>query len=306
MWFLEILGFFMHTKTALRTFGLLALLTLAACTKSPSESEGGGDLGGDGGGSGENISGDFRTNCGTVSEGSVQNPANPGEGIRGRVTIAGPNLVILSLPSGDQLIKLHNLEAPSQNFKQKGAMKALEQLASEEAVFFPASRDCTTTLPGGGLGTIGQVFTASGISYSEKLIESGVATLESDPCGGELIGTCYRALMNETGEKIAGELSAFLWKPVSDSNGKLAIHTGPFGTTVEVNGEVGTNQGSGNGFGSLARFGKSGCGYGSATVRVLNSQGIPYIVGGSTSLTIPNGCNRYCLQGGELVQCEKR
>ncbi len=187
-------------------------------------------------------------------------------------------------------------------------MDALKALAIEDAIFFPAAKDCITTLPGGGQGSIGQIFSASGKSYSETLIHNGLAQIDVDPCGGHLIQSCYDALVDEGGSnEIAGELNSFLWKPQSDSNGLLAVHSGPYNSTVRVNGETGTNAGPGNGFGSLARFSKSGCGYGgNVQVEVLNAQGLPYVVNGQRTITIPSGCNRYCLEGGSIVQCVKK
>lgn len=77
----------------------------------------------------------------------------------------------------------------------------------------------------------------------------------ADGCGSETISPCLNALQ-ESDPITAGELDTFLWKPQADSDNNLAIHTGPSRTTVTVNGEVGINQGAGNGYGSLARFSK--------------------------------------------------
>jgi len=98
-----------------------------------------------------------------------------------------------------------------------------------------------------------------------------------------------------------------LWKPVSDSDGKLAIHTGPFNTSVIVNGELGENSGPGNGFGSLARFSRPGCGYSDPQIQVIdNGTGRRYEVGGQTTFTVPLPCNRHCLEGDAIVACTKR
>jgi hypothetical protein len=187
-------------------------------------------------------------------------------------------------------------------------MSALESLAREgSAIFIPAGADCSASLDGGSTGSLGQLFTPSGRSYSEALISRGLATVSSDPCGGSLLTSCYRALQEEAASKYAGEIGRLLWKPVSDSNGKLAVHTEPYGTTVRVNGETGTNHGGGNGYGSLARFSKPGCAYGSnVRVEVFDRNGAAYTFNGLPYIIIPSGCSRTCLDGSSLQQCAKR
>lgn len=288
---------------------LIAAILCGGCTEDPQTRSA------DSGGSGEAVSdavgrptGAFSTQCGTVVGGVLENPASPADGIRGRATVLGPNLLSLSLSSGPILVKLQGLSTISDRQVAAAAQRTLEGLAAEgEAIFIPADVDCTTTVSGGGVGAIGQVFTASGRSYSEALITRAQSRVSSDPCGGSLLSACYRALEEEAESKFAGELDRMLWKPVSDSDGNLAIHTGPFGTSVRVNGETGRNQGPGNGYGSLARFPKPGCAYGnSVRVQVFAQNGAAYSFNGSTTITIPTGCNRHCLEGGSLEQCVKR
>ena len=290
-------------------FSLLAILSIvvSGCTKEGEESSG---SSGNQGSQGSNTSatGAFRTECGTVVGGVLTNPASPKDGFRSAVTVLGPNLLSIRLENGPLLVKLHALGTPFNKDVAASAKRTLESLAAEgEGVFSPANADCTTTVSGGGVGSIGQMFTASGKSYTEALFSRGLARAASDPCGGSLLSACYNALQDEAESKFAGEIGRFLWKPVSDSDGLLAIHTGPSGTTVVVNGETGVNKGGGNGYGSLARFSKTGCGYGgSARVQIFNSRGAAYTFNGSTTITIPNGCNRYCLNGSTFEQCVKR
>jgi hypothetical protein len=96
------------------------------------------------------------------------------------------------------------------------------------------------------------------------------------------------------------------WKPLSDSTGKLAIHTSPYDTIVIVNGETGTNQGPGNGYGSLARFNKPGCAYGAATVRVVNERGAAYMFNGQSEIKIADGCSRWKRVGNSLQRNVKQ
>lgn len=248
----------------------------------------------------------FRTDCGTVSEASLKNPVDPKGGMTGRVTVAGPNLLIMTPTKGGQiLIKFHALGVPYNEALQNGAKKVLQELAKEDAVFFPASKTCTTTIST-STGMVGQVFTASGKSYSETLLNQGYGRVEGDGCDASLIYSCYSALQEKAAQNFAGEVEAFLWKPISDSNGKLAIHSTPADTVVTVNGETGQDFGGGNGYANLTRFSKPGCSYGkNVTVKLTNSSGATYRVNGKTTITIPDGCQRYCLKNGALALCPK-
>ncbi len=278
---------------------IAVLVATAGCTKSEDEGGSGG-----GGGGNDNPKSAFSTNCGTVTGGKLKNPPSAADGFRSAVTVLGANLVSVTLPSGPLLVKLHGLGVPSSSTAE-AAKSYLQTLAAEEGIFIPADSACSSSV-GSNDGALGQLFTVSGKSYSESLITRGLSSLQSDPCGGELLSSCYRALKEDTDSKIAGEIGRLLWKPVSDSNGKLAIHTDPYGTTVKVNGEIGTNQGAGNGYGSLARFSKPGCAYGNNVhVQVFDSNGAAYAVNGSTDIVIPSGCARTCVNGPTIAQCSK-
>jgi hypothetical protein len=276
-------------------------MLFSGCTK-----DSGGGSGSDDSGSGQQTLGAFETDCGTVIKSKVKNPVDPASGIRGKARAVGANLLTLTPTSGGPvLVKLHGLGAPYSDAVQRGALRILDGLTQEDAIFFAAAPDCTTQIST-ATGTIGQLFTASGKSYSEELIRQGYAAVVNDVCDGSELTQCYSALIEEATAGTAGELEKFLWKPVSDSNGRLAVHSSPSGTAVVVAGETGVNAGGGNGYGSLARFSKPGCAYGgNVTVRVLNEQGLPYRFNGQTSLTIPNGCQRYCIKDGALQVCPK-
>ncbi|MEY4669301.1 MAG: hypothetical protein RL518_2000 [Pseudomonadota bacterium] len=293
----------MKTKTLL-TLSLLATLMLSSgCVKKEDDDS----TDSNAGNSSESTMQPFHTDCGTVSNGSLDNPVEAKGGIKGKVTVTGANLLIMTPTTGGPiLIKLHALGVPYNQALQNGAKRTLEELAKEEAIFFPASESCTTTIST-STGMVGQVFTASGKSYSETLINQGYGRVEGDGCDASLIYSCYYALQEQAAQNFAGELEAFLWKPISDSNGKLAIHATPGDTVITVNGETGQDFSGGNGYANLARFSKPGCSYGkNVTVKITNSQGAPYRVNGKTSLTIPDGCQRYCLKNGQLALCPKK
>lgn len=250
---------------------------------------------------------EFRTSCGTVFNGVLENPVSAKSGTRGTLRYIGPNLVSIALKSGDQLIKLHGLDVPYEDYKRSGAQSVMEKLIAEgDGYLFMAEPECAVTLDDGGEGVIGHVFSATGKSFTEALLKSGYADPGYDSCGGSLVSSCYRALEEETSAEIAGEVTEFLWKPVSDSNGKLAVHSSPYGTTIRVNGEVGANQGGGNGYGSLARFNKPGCSYGgNVRVEVLDENGAAYLYKGEKFITIPDGCQRWKLKNGTISPDKK-
>ena len=249
----------------------------------------------------------FHTDCGTVVNASMKNPVDPKGGIKGKVTVAGGNFLIMKPEKGgDILIKLHAIGVPYNEAIRSGAERTLKELAKEDAVFFPAGEQCTTRIDT-ATGTVGQVFTASGKSYSETLLNQGYGRVESDGCDASLILTCYNAIVEEAALRFAGEVESFLWKPISDSNGRLAIHSSPADTVITVNGETGQDFSGGNGYDNLTRFSKPGCSYGkNVTVKLTNSKGIPYRLSGKTSITIPDGCQRYCVKNGAIALCPKQ
>lgn len=280
----------------------LLSLALVSCTQSGGDdtedrSE---DSPSDGGGT-------ARTNCGAVINGKVVNPVSDGNGEP--VTIAqatDANTLIVNTQSGGAiLVKLHGVSNEPAALRQN-AIETLRRFNGQLALFVRAGDQCTATVSGGGNAQVGQLFTSDGVSLAEEVIRTGfVSPSASDGCSSELITSCYSALA-ESDPVTAGPLGKFLWKPVSDSNGRLAVHSEPFQSTVFVNGEVGVNAGPGNGYGSLARFSKPGCAYGAAQVQIRSSTGLVYTVGGKTTFTIPNGCQRYCIvDSGEPVPCSK-
>lgn len=237
--------------------------------------------GGSSGGSGDD-SEVAPTTCGTIVKGKYVNPVSDGDGeVVFFVSASKANLItVQNLEGADFQIRLLGItEQPTSRLL--AARSIIATFAFDGLLFVPAG--CTD--PSVGNAQIGSVFNRAGENLSETLVGNGVATADpQDICGGGQIGQCLVTISN-TNPINSGPLSSFLWKPQSDSDGNLAIHTGPFGTTVIVNGVTGTNQGPGNGFGSLARFPRPGCAYGGARIEVLDSQGLPYTVGGQTTFT---------------------
>jgi hypothetical protein len=268
-----------------RLFSLIILSTLALLVACSS-----------GGGGESEDSGVEATSCGTIANGQYKNPVSDGDGeVVFLATVSEVNTLIVQNQFGeDLLVRLIGLSDEPKS-KLSLAKSFISSFASGGMLFVSAGCNDLTI----GSAIIGAMFNREGKNLSEELVKIGLAIpKDSDVCGGTQIAECLNTIYN-TNPINAGELDRFLWKPVSDSDGKLAIHTGPFGTTVVVSGETGRNQGSGNGYGSLARFARTGCAYGGARIQVLNSEGIPYLVGGKTTFTIPNPCGRYCVEGGD-------
>lgn len=94
---------------------------------------------------------------------------------------------------------------------------------------------------------------------------------------------------HEPGLPLPGFPVGFLWKPISDSTGKLAIHL-PVGSAgpISVNGETGAYGGYGNGNRYLGRFSKPGSAYG---------MNVPVSYPGLSGI-IPDGSKRWEGAGG--------
>lgn len=275
---------------------LFAVSLLSACTESdskPSEERAASD------------SRSFTTNCGVVVAGDVENPVSLEDGEVVKAQVADANVLVIEPISGGpgRLIKLQGI-GQGDDLSRSTSMMLLRSIASGRLYYYPAQEGCTVDVPG-GRAEVGSLITSDGKSVAEELARTGlVPVAPGESCGGGALEGCLLAL-SEQEELTAGELNEFLWKPESDSDGNLAIHTGPYDTIVIVNGETGENQGAGNGFGSLARFSKSGCGYPRPQIKVMSSEGIPYTVLGKTTFTVPDPCQRHCLEGGQIVRCHK-
>ena len=269
----------------------VAVLGIAGCTKS-----GGSDDGdaGDSGGTPSGESGQITTDCGIVSTGQRFNPISQSQGVQVGVEPTGSNLLIVTIPEGRLLLKLQGLY-PVDDYLASGAMAKLNELAAAgRPWFFQAAPDCSVTLDNGAVGTVGQLVTPDGRSYSEELIRSGFASVDtSDVCGGSLIGSCYAALA-QSSKRVVGTIQHLLWKPASDVTGLLVVLVDVYDAYVYVNGQfIGTGEPS-NGWGSTVRATRPGCTYGSnVRVSVKDSKGGIYLFpGGQEEYVVPNGCVR--------------
>ncbi len=265
-----------------KLFVLILCLTLLACTNSGSDDDSSG---------GENPinAGSFTTDCGVVSNGRIELPIDSENGVLGSARIISANQVAFITEKGTTLVKLQGINDLNPTLNAS-AVSFLNNLARGEVIFFAADGDCTTVVTGGGVARVGQIFTTSGLSFSEELIQEGLATInQSDACGGNLIGSCYEALLESSAP--TETISNFLWKPVSERDGNLAVLLNPGNATVVVNGVTLTDTGGSNGRGTTARANRSGGSFGSnITVQVFDELG--------RALVFPNGNRSYIIVNG--------
>lgn len=132
--------------------------------------------------------------------------------------------------------------------------------------------------------TIGRLYSACG-----DLLSTDIPTVPiiEEPTEPEVPGICSASPYSL--------MTDFLWKPVSDSDGRLVVLTNPT-ATINVQGEGLSDRGATNGRCTTARASQSGCSYGK-NVLVSISTLREFLI-----IEIPNGCNRYDCKGS-LSNC---
>lgn len=274
---------------------LVLLVLLGGCTKSPSD--------GNDESSVETNSASVATiKCGVFTNDSF-NPGLPLEALEPvRVNAIGADVVIIKRTTGEQagneqLVKLQGITADGLSDGQiKRAQQMIADVAGFNAFFLAAGDSCAVTVPGGGQGTVGQIITSDQESLSEILVANGLAFPQPGSCGGDALAGCYAGI--EVTEELSDQvITHLLWKPVSDSNGKLVILHDAFAVQVSVEGAAssmsGQDTGPSNGYAATIRYPLSGCAYGSPTLRFKDRLDRTVALGnGETSLRIPNGCER--------------
>lgn len=272
----------------IRVSFLLLVLLMGACTKSSSDSDS------DDGPDDEPVAeGEFRSDCGVVKEEELINPVRAKDGESVTASADASNRVVVRTGERTRLVKLHGLREVT-DFRRELARQRLNELTRGTVLYYQASELCTVSVGSSGTAYVGQLFTSDGRNISETLLREGLADTDfGDGCFGELITSCYDAL-EEDGQQFGGEVSEFLWKPVSERDGNLAVLLNPFGARVVVNGETLPDTGPSNGRGVTARANKPGCAFGSnIKIEAFDSDGLVLLwPGGATEYRIPNGCDR--------------
>ena len=269
---------------------IASLVLLSACTKSGGGSDNRSSADGANGASG------ITTSCGVVVDGELVNPIDTDEGeLVTVVDVLSSNLILIN--DGDQkLVKLHGVSSNTEGTDRNRAANIIASLGSQ-ARFIQPDSDCKVD----DQTLIGQLISLSGKSFAEELLSGGAALAEADDvCNGNLISSCYSAL-EETGLAAAeqdqedlpseqdyeeffndffgtsgGSSYTTVYKPVSDSNGRLVIvvsakYTGDVeGVSVERQGgqkiEDGEDAGVANGGRTHWRFSRAGGSYGNPIV----------------------------------------
>ena len=238
--------------------------------------------------------------CPVVSDGALRNVDDIETMERVYVEVLSSELVIVRSATdftlGPRLVKLHGITNAgiSSSRKERGKQR-LQQLAVS-GYFAPADVNCTLTLPDGGQGSFGQLFTAQGESIAEKLLtEQLVAPAPAgEPCGGDELRACFDEVRSSAPEIFSPfTVQRILWKPVAEKDGNLVVLTDMFGANIFVNGEKLTDSGPGNGYGTQARGRRPGCGYGAnARVEIFDAAGERVKIRGDSTLVISNPCAR--------------
>jgi hypothetical protein len=288
--------FFRSLKFLFISFSIAAL---AACTSGGGDDNGSNGGGGDSGG-GSSSSLEFRTSCGTVFGEELLNPIKASEGEDVVILeIVSHNTFIVSPQAGGQiLVKLHGISDSISKVQAGRAADLLAAFGLKAIMIRPSETGCGVTTDGGGAGSAVALFTTGGTSYAEALLKAGGANASSsDPCMVSLISSCYRALEDDAEAELpqtGATISRFLWKPVSERDGRLVVLISPSASTIIAGGEVLNLTGGSNGFSQTGRGTRAGCGYGAnVTVEARDSQGRTLVwPDGSLSFNIPNGCDR--------------
>lgn len=240
--------------------------------------------------------------CGVVSNSEVYNPLPEQMAEPVEVEAVSADTVVVTRTTGQyagtsQVVKLHGVSADSVgDFANARGIKLIEEATSASALLVVAG-DCVAQFDG-GQGVYGQIFTLAGQSLSELLLEAGVVKPQVDGCGSEALVGCYSTI-EVTRQFSSKTVSWFLWKPVSESNGNLAVLVDPESVDVVVKGavqETGSDRGPSNGRGTTSRFTHRGCTFGNDVVVEFydreNGLLIP-LVDGRENVVVPRGCDRY-------------
>jgi len=259
--------------------------------------------------------------CGAVRNGNLENPISRAELVKVTATSSSEVVItrLLGLEAGNpQIVKLHGLSSAGlSNTANRLGINYIAANAAPEAYVVIESQECEVEIDGSGLGVVGQLFTKSGQSVNEELIRQGYARATNDTCRGNLISACYDEIAASapviedpvapppgtpgggSGGFDEGVISWFLWKPVGERDGNVAVLVNPRNVRVEVSGAINetfVDFGPSNDRGTTARGRRPGCAYGgNITVSFFNvlGQAIPVAgAGGGTTVNIPNGCNR--------------
>lgn len=258
----------------------------------------------------------FLSLCGAVIDNLLVNPVPSVNLEEVSVEVLRHDILVitrlLGIEAGNrQLVKIHGVSSDGlRDFQKIKAENIIRDLTLGGAFFAKASTAlpipdpdtgilpdmCDLSFPGGGTGTVGQLYSRSGQNVAEVLLAEGAAVGVSELCSSSLLLPCYDSIEPEE-EFSPQEIRIFLWKPSSERDGGLVVLVGAAGITVVVAGAVTETLvgfGPSNGRGTTARSSRSGASFGSnIRVTFFDSQGrVVLLTNGEREVIIPNGGDR--------------
>ncbi|MBN8548749.1 MAG: hypothetical protein J0M12_05505 [Deltaproteobacteria bacterium] len=241
--------------------------------------------------------------CGIITNGEMH--SNLSSSVAQRVSVYPLNtdlVVVTSLEGiqvgGSTLVQLQGLTSQGINeYQRQKGLELIYELSAQNAYFVTGGAACSLVVDGGGNGVVGQIFSSTGQSINESLLSAGVAKPRgADGCGGDILQSCYEAVpVPEEFSPLV--INNFLWKPVSDNDGRLVIGVDEF-VTVKVSGAITESHPAeryaGAPYVTFIRYGRPGCSYGN-NVRIdfYDQNGLRLKTGnGQDHITVASGCTR--------------
>ena len=242
--------------------------------------------------------GSLSTSCGLPIDGQLQKKLKSTPFMKARLNdvVSAELYIFSSVDDGSSvLIKLPAVADNSTSSTQRYNIRSL--IANEGTVsLYKTREDCVVEVPGGGKAFIANVVLGNGKVLAEELLKTGLLKVDEIVCEPQEILSCYNSLYRKDFGTTIGDqvVSNFLWKPVSDKDGKLTVLLNPGGVDVYVGNEKLSHSGSGNGRATIVRGNKQGCNYPAPIrVKVIDSNGkLVAFPGGKAYYDIPNGCKR--------------
>lgn len=243
-------------------------------------------------------SGTLSTSCGLSIDGTLQKNPKIAPFIKGRLSdvVSAELYIFSSVEDGTKyLLKLPAVADNGTSNEQRYYIKNLINSAGTVDIY-RTREDCVVEVPGGGKAFIANIVLGNGKVLAEELLKTGHVKVDEIVCENQGLISCYNSIYkSDYGTNIGNQVvSNFLWKPVSDKDGKLTVLLNPGSVDVYVGSEKLYHSGSGNGRATIVRGNKPGCNYPAPIrVKVLEHNGkLVAFPGGKSYYEIPNGCKR--------------
>lgn len=245
----------------------------------------------------------LESSCGIVTHGEMHESLSSGQAELVTVKALNTDLVVITSlggvnAGGSTLVQLQGLTSQGvDEYRRQKGLDLIYQRTVNNAYFVTGGDECSLVVDGGGRGVVGQIFSSTGENINEALLGSGSALPRGeDGCGGEALQACYAAI--EVPEEFSPlVINNFLWKPVSDNDGKLVIGVDEFVTVKVIGALTETHPAerfAGFPYVSFIRYAKPGCSYGNnIRVEFYDQNGLRLKTGnGADHVTVASGCSR--------------